>query len=258
MSSSRLPGKVLLPLAGTPMIRHIYERATLCEHVDKVIIATSTEPSDDKLVSYCKANNLNYFRGDLENVLGRFLSIPDIKSYSYIVRITGDCPLIHPPFIDKQISFLKKYDGDLIWSQTDSPVLQGQGVHSLRSLEFIKNNSNDSADNEHVGSPYISDNPEKFKIVEIKFTEDFLKYNFRLTVDEKKDYELMSSIFNHFGSDTQIDLMKTLEWLTNNNEISMINQSVSHTKTNIELINKRNNWTIAKKVGYEELEKIII
>lgn len=96
MSSSRLPGKVLKPLAGKAMIWHIYQRAKMCQLVDKVIVATSTEKSDDLLSVFCKENNLNVYRGDLNNVLSRFVEILEKDQYPYFVRITGDCPLICP------------------------------------------------------------------------------------------------------------------------------------------------------------------
>ena len=103
MSSTRLPGKVLLPLAGKPVIHHIVDRAKSCENIGKVVVATSVENSDNPLVEYCKKNNIEYYRGNLNNVLSRFIAILNLNNYDYCVRITGDCPLIHPPFIDSQI-----------------------------------------------------------------------------------------------------------------------------------------------------------
>ncbi|GAH65974.1 unnamed protein product, partial [marine sediment metagenome] len=106
MSSTRLPGKVLKPLAGKPIIWHIYNRAEHCKFVDKVVVATSTDSSDDPLVEFCINNNMNYYRGSLNNVLSRFIEIIENDYYPYIARITGDCPLIHPQFIDNQIKAL--------------------------------------------------------------------------------------------------------------------------------------------------------
>jgi spore coat polysaccharide biosynthesis protein SpsF len=254
MSSSRLPGKVLMPLGGRPLIWHIYQRALSCKKVDKVVIATSTEDTDDELVKFCKDNDLNFFRGELNNVLNRFLSIPNVSKYSYIVRITGDCPFIYPAYIDEQIRLLKKYNGDLIWSKRESSVLEGQGVLSLRSLEHIMKNTNNAEDYEHVGNPYIANNPDKFRIVEVKFSEKFLKYNFRLTIDEEKDYYFLRNIFKHFNKDVQINFIGLLKWLSKNNDISQMNKDVKHKKLNSKLVEIRNKWEIANKAGYAELE----
>ena len=113
MSSTRLPGKVLKPLIGKPIIHHIYERVKRCSEVDNVVVATSTDLSDDELYRYCEDNQITCIRGDLQNVLQRFFDVLAKYPSQYIVRITGDCPLIHPPFIDDQIRALKYFDADL-------------------------------------------------------------------------------------------------------------------------------------------------
>ena len=88
MSSSRLPGKVLKPLAGKPMICHIINRAQQCNNLDRVIVANSIDQSDDALYNYCKYNNIAVHRGSLNNVLQRFLDILKKYEYPYFVRIT--------------------------------------------------------------------------------------------------------------------------------------------------------------------------
>ena len=131
-SSTRLPGKVLKLLAGKPMIWHIANRAQACNHVDKVVIATSDEASDDPLSDFCESAGLDCYRGSLSNVLNRFLTVLENNPHQYFVRITGDCPLIHPPFIDRQIEILHNYDADMVRLEKPSSVLEGQGVHSTR------------------------------------------------------------------------------------------------------------------------------
>ena len=83
MSSTRLPGKVLKPLAGKPMIWHIYNRAKHCNNLDEVIVATSTDRTDDVLVDYCKSNKMKFHRGSLDNVLQRYLDILEKYEYPY-------------------------------------------------------------------------------------------------------------------------------------------------------------------------------
>ena len=146
MSSSRLPGKVLLPLANKPIIAHIVERVRLCKYVDRVIVATSKEKSDNVLSDYCLENNIDCYRGSLNNVLSRYADILQSVNYDYCVRITGDCPLIHPPFIDAQIEALKKFNGDLLWASRQSSVLEGQGVISSRAIFTVNMKSNDPDD----------------------------------------------------------------------------------------------------------------
>ncbi|MFA6440658.1 MAG: NTP transferase domain-containing protein, partial [Bacteriovoracaceae bacterium] len=142
MSSTRLSGKVLLPLAGRPVIWHIVDRLKQCQYIDSVVVATSTDTSDDVLAEYLGNNNIACYRGSLTNVLDRFLVALHSTTNPFCVRITGDCPLIEPKFIDAQILALKQFDSDVVWMKHLSSILEGQGVHSIRSLRYIRSRSN--------------------------------------------------------------------------------------------------------------------
>jgi len=249
MSSSRLPGKVLKPLAGKAMIWHIYQLALTCKLVDKVVIATSTEKSDDLLFDFCKKNKLNVYRGDLNNVLSRFLEILGKDPYPYVVRITGDCPLICPAVIDQQIMALNKFDGDVTWMEHSYTSLEGQGVQSSRSLFYINNNSVNPEDLEHVGSKYLAENPTKFKIVKMDIPENLCSNKYRLTVDEENDYKLIQALYADLYSSKPIDLSEALRWLENHQEISNVNKEVTHKKLNLELEEKRVQWAQIPKTG---------
>ena len=249
MSSSRLPGKVLKPLAGKPMIWHIYQRALKCKLVDKVIIATSTEKSDEPLSVFCKENNLNVFRGNLNNVLSRFLAILEKNPHPYFVRITGDCPLICPAFIDQQIMALNKFDGDAIWSKRSCSSLEGQGVNSSRSLFYINEKSMAPEDLEHVGSKYFAENPTEFRIVEMNIPEDLYINKYRLTVDEENDYRLIKTLYDNLYSSEPIDLLNALIWLDSHPDVANVNKDVLHKKLNIELEEKKSLWSEIPKAG---------
>ena len=249
LSSTRLPGKVLLDLAGKPMIWHIYKRAESCKHVDKVIIATSTEQSDDKLAEYCEKNNLNIFRGSLNNVLDRFIQILNKEIYKYFVRITGDCPLIHPNLIDSQIEALNKFDGDIVWAPTFGSLYEGQGVMSARLLQAIYKKTKDPRDLEHVGSNYIVNNPNEFRIVNFKIPENLIFKNFRITVDEDKDYELMKMIYESLWEGDVIELKDVLKYLFMNQNIKNINKQIKHKNFNKEVEEIKSTWYTVENVG---------
>tara|TARA_B100000315_G_C14514591_1_gene558574 strand:- start:586 stop:1359 length:774 start_codon:yes stop_codon:yes gene_type:complete len=255
MTSSRLPGKVMLPLADKPVIDHIVEGARLCKNVDDVIVATSKEKSDDPLADYCIENNIECYRGDLDNVLSRFVNILKSYNFDYFVRITGDCPLIYPPFIDAQIKAIKKFDGDLLWSEKESSVLEGQGVHSTRSLFKVFNNTTDQNDFEHVGSVFFISHPDQFKIVEMKIPGIFYEYDFRLTLDEKNDYKLLSTIYENLWKSKPLELLEVLLWLDNNPEIARINRTVKHKQLNRDIQEKkRKHWLSVPKIGFYRWE----
>lgn len=104
MSSSRLPGKVLMDIAGKPLLQHMLERVRKAKSVDDIILATTTDPSDDTLVQFCKTQNFLYFRGSLHDVLDRFYQAAQAFQAEVIVRLTGDCPLIDPTVLDLTVN----------------------------------------------------------------------------------------------------------------------------------------------------------
>ena len=105
MKSTRLPGKVLLPLddKGKTSIEYIYKRLKNSKYIDQIIIGTSKDKSDDSIEIKCKSLNIPFYRGSLENVLSRYWEIANKLNPELIVRITGDCPLIDHKIVDKVI-----------------------------------------------------------------------------------------------------------------------------------------------------------
>ncbi len=239
MSSSRLPGKVLKPLAGQPMIRHIVERARACRYVDQVIVATSTEPSDDALAEYCAGADIACYRGSLSNVLSRYLAVLEMYPHNYFVRITGDCPLIHPEFIDCQIEALAVHDGDMIYIPAPSTLLEGQGAISCRALRQVAQGSTHRDDLEHVGSRYFAEHPKQFRIIGMHIPDNMQDTRWRLTVDEEADYQLMAEIYQDLWRGKPIDLMQVVQWLETHSEKAAVNQLVEHSAINKELAAKR-------------------
>jgi spore coat polysaccharide biosynthesis protein SpsF len=108
MSSSRLPGKVLMPLAGAPMIVRQIERVARARRIDRLVVATSEDPSDDPLAKAVSREGVAVFRGPLDDVQARFLGALDANDAAgaaadHVVRLTGDCPLADPTVIDATI-----------------------------------------------------------------------------------------------------------------------------------------------------------
>ena len=104
MSSTRLPGKVMKPLAGRPMILRQIERIARAERLDDLVVATSVEPSDDPLAQALRAEGVVVHRGPLDDVLSRFLGALDAHPADHVVRLTADCPLADPAVIDATIA----------------------------------------------------------------------------------------------------------------------------------------------------------
>lgn len=254
MTSTRLPGKVMMKLAGVPMIKHIVDRLGECRYVDRTIVATSNEQSDDVLAEYCDNNDIEIYRGSLRNVFSRFIKLIDLFKPKYVVRITGDCPLIYPLFIDKQIKALEKSDSDLVITSYESKLLCGQGVHSARSLKYIFKKSDDYRDLEHVGSIYLSKNPDEFKSVCLQLPSRLNK-NYRITVDEISDLKLMQNLYQDLLKKDTISFDKALNWLDNNQNISFENLKVEDSSVNKLVKNNKNQNLVnfTKKINWEEV-----
>src|SRR3989339_319866 len=106
LSSTRLPGKVLLDLGGKIILQRVVDNLKNSKYIDNTIVATSIDFEDDKIVDYCNKANINVLRGSLEDVLDRFYQIAKFNNVKHICRVTSDCPLIDPQIVDTTI---KKY-----------------------------------------------------------------------------------------------------------------------------------------------------
>ena len=256
MSSKRLPEKTMLPLAGKPVIWHIVDRLKYCKLVSQIVVATSNHETDDPLADYCISNNIQVFRGSLNNVLSRFLAVLDLFPSDYFVRVTGDCPLIDPEFIDDQISFLSAVDGDSLWLSAYNNILAGQGVLSRRAINRISKNSNDPRDLEHVGSEYLANNPSKFRIFRTT-PPDLTGPDRRLCIDDERDYQVMKSVYQNLWNGSPIELMEALSWLDDHPSIAKISASVEESAINRDISKAKSCATsdLIQNVAWDQIRK---
>ena len=108
MGSTRLPGKVLSPILGVPMIEMLLRRLSKSKEVDEIVVATSVDPKNDDLQSTVECLGYRCTRGSENNVLKRFYESAKMTKADIIVRITGDCPLVDPELVDKHVQAFKK------------------------------------------------------------------------------------------------------------------------------------------------------
>jgi spore coat polysaccharide biosynthesis protein SpsF len=233
----------MMPLAGQPMIGHVVQRAKSCALVNQVIVATSIEGSDDPIATYCHDARIECYRGSLSNVMSRYIEVLNSAASDYFVRITGDCPVIDPSFIDRQIRALRAHDGDHVWLANSISVLEGQGVHSTRSLRHVCEQSEHPDDLEHVGSRYFAEHPEEFRIVGMQPPQALLEAKWRLTVDEPADFEVMQALYEALWQGEPLQFTEALNWLAKNPQIANLNKVVEHSTINQELAQKRSSWS---------------
>lgn len=202
MGSTRLPGKVLMPLAGKPVLWHIIHRLRICSTVDAIAIATSTLPSDDPLEEFAHNEAIPCIRGPEDNVLQRFALAAAQLNPDVIVRITGDAPLIDPETIDRLVQKLIAEDADYCDRDPSQPrcIHEGFSPLSRRALERMLHEApDDPAAREHV-TAYLKEHPEIFKVVRIAIKPDHFFDGARLSVDTPADLKFLNEVYRRLGA----------------------------------------------------------
>ena len=185
-SSQRFKGKILKMIYGKPLINHVISRVQKAKKVTEVIVATSKNKSDDKLVEYLKKIKVQYYRGNLSNVAQRMIETAEHSKKKNFIRISGDSPLIDPDIIDKAISIFKKNKNyDLISNIFPRTFPKGQSIEIICTYILKKHLKNmNKFEKEHV-TQYFYKNP---KIFLIKNFINIKKIKFiKTAIDNKKD-----------------------------------------------------------------------
>jgi spore coat polysaccharide biosynthesis protein SpsF len=246
MGSSRLPGKVLMKSGnGMPLLYHVINQLRHCSKVKNLVIATTTNQEDDEIEKFADNNSVNVFRGSEKDVLDRYFQCAKKYSFSTIVRITSDCPLIDPQIVDKVIErfFSGNYDYATNTLIRTFPIGTDVEVFSFSALERTWKNAQLPSEREHV-TPYLR-NKGNFKTINVE--NDTNISNLRLTVDRIEDFELINEILNNL-SINPIHLENILELFSRKPELIEINKHINNNegldrslKEDEEFIKKREN-----------------
>jgi spore coat polysaccharide biosynthesis protein SpsF len=225
MGSSRLPGKVMMPLAGEPMLARCINRVRRAPLVDEVVVATTTLPADDAIEQLCKEYKWPCFRGSEDDVLDRYYRAARVFKADIVIRITSDCPLIDPEIVEQVVREFQNLAPNIdyaynILPQGDFPRGLDVEVVSYDVLEQIWRLDNNPAWREHV-TPFITQHPGMFNIHEVITDLPQIRW----TVDTPEDLELVSNIFNHFGHD-HFSSRDVLSVLKENPQWAELNQHV--------------------------------
>ena len=197
MGSTRLPDKVMKPIGGVPMIELLLARLAKSEKIDQIVLATSTDDRNTPLVEHVESLGYTCVRGSETDVLQRYLFAARQVQADVVVRITGDCPLIDPHFVDQAIRDYQSKNIDYLSNTAPATYPDGLDteVFSLQALERAGQESQDPFDHEHV-TPYLR-KPGLFKTSELTYSEDLS--GLRWTVDEPADFKVVSQVFAHFS-----------------------------------------------------------
>ncbi len=197
MSSTRLPGKVLRPLAGAPMILRQVERVRRCRRVDRLVVATSDDRTDNVLADVLEGAGVEVFRGPLDDVLGRYAGALEAKGPAeHILRLTGDCPLLDWGVIDAVIDRHLETGADYTantWGRRTFPKGLDADIVKSEVLTEAAAHASDPYEREHV-LPFIYRRPERYRLQGYEQARD--EGELRWTVDLPEDYDFVSAVYD--------------------------------------------------------------
>jgi spore coat polysaccharide biosynthesis protein SpsF len=229
MRSSRLPGKVLRPILGRPMLQHLIERLQRAHALDGIVVATTVDPGDDPVEALATHLGVGCFRGSEDDVLGRVLQAAHQASADVIVEITGDCPLVDPVLVDRLVGLFESGLYDYVSNVLERTYPRGMDVQvfSTAALAAADRATSEPAHREHV-SLYLYEHPEAFRLHNLR--SDLLpgQANLRLTVDTAADLALVTAVFEALHpSSPGFGLGEIVQLLEARPELAALNRDVA-------------------------------
>jgi spore coat polysaccharide biosynthesis protein SpsF len=229
LSSSRLPGKVLMPLGGLPLVLFMLARVKRSQRITDLVLATSSDPSDDALAEQVQAAGYAVHRGPLDDVLARFAGAAQASDAPILVRLTGDCPLIDPALIDRVIASLETQGLDYCSNSEPASYPDGLDVEvfTREALLQADKQARLPSEREHV-TPWLRAQPERLKLGSVQSVLSLS--HLRWTVDHADDLALVRALVDALdaqqgpGSALRADLFDYLRLLDTRPELLNVNQ----------------------------------
>jgi spore coat polysaccharide biosynthesis protein SpsF len=226
MGSTRLPGKVLKKIdEKNSVLYYVISQLQYSKFIDQIVVATTTLKEDDEIVKFCIDHNVKYFRGDPVDVLDRHYQCAKKFSFSNIVRMPSDKPLLDPNLVDKVISIYNNGDSDYMttFQPLTFPIGTEVEIFSFLALESAWKNAKLPSEREHV-TPYFYNNPEIFKTFNLK--NDFNNSNYGWVVDTQADLDFVREIVSRI-SKRPITMNIIIDLLKNYPHLIDINKNVN-------------------------------
>lgn len=195
MSSTRLPGKVMRPILGRPMIALQLERLRRSRRIDRLVVATSDDASDDALAAFLQGEGTPVFRGPLADVLGRFAgALEAFGPADVVLRLTADCPLADAELIDHCIEVLEAGGADYVADDLERSYPRGLDAEVMKAsvLKMAAREATSAYDREHV-TPFIYNQPQRFRLESVRQAED--QSHLRWTVDISEDFDFVRRVY---------------------------------------------------------------
>ncbi|MSO97513.1 MAG: spore coat protein [Rhodospirillaceae bacterium] len=222
-TSSRLPGKVLKPILGQPMILRQIERLKRSRLIDTIVVATSTDATDDRLAGVCANAQVICSRGSLTDVLDRVYRAAEPFTPSHVVRLTGDCPLTDWAVIDQVIELALTSGADFACNTQPPTFPDGLDaeVCTFAALSQAWREAEKAWQREHV-MPFLYETPGRFKIANLRHSEDLSAH--RWTVDEPADFAFVTAIYEGlYAANPAFAMADIIAFIAQHPEIASLN-----------------------------------
>jgi spore coat polysaccharide biosynthesis protein SpsF len=230
MGSSRLPGKALRSVAGRPLLQCLIERLRRARRIDRIIVATSTLPENDSIAAICAANDIDYFRGSEEDVLGRTVGALMSADAATGVVVFGDGPLIDPALVDRIVDVFMSADPayDLVGNDLATTYPPGMEVEVFPADVLADADARcNQADVREHGTLYVRQNPERYRLLNVEAPPHLRRPDLELEVDTEEDLEVIEAIVKNFNGRTDFTLEEIIAFLNRRPEIAAINRDVA-------------------------------
>ena len=221
LKSTRLPKKLILKLNGREVIRQMIDRLKVSSVLNSIIICTSTNPQDETLIKIAIDEGIEYFLGDEDDVILRLYKASTEFGLDYALNITADCPLVSIEYIERIVEKYKETNADLIRC-LDFPhgfYSYGLKIDAMRKVCEIKKSKETE-----VWGRYFMDTG-LFNIVDLEIPKEYIRRDYRLTLDYPDDFKFFQEIFMHFGENTyKTSMSEIIKYLDGNPQIVEINK----------------------------------
>jgi spore coat polysaccharide biosynthesis protein SpsF len=229
MSSTRLPGKVLMDLLGQPMLARQLRRVKQCNRIDEIVVATTGHAIDDQIAELSVREEVRYFRGSENDVVSRFVGAAQMVQADVVVRMTADCPLIDPLVVDRVIHELTSGDPDCDYASNVIHRTYPRGLDveafTLQTLLRVDRLATSDQAREHVTLFIYAERPDLFHCCSV--TDDQDNSDLRWTVDTKDDLRLMRMVYEGLGLGERIvPYREIVTYVRSHPELMEINKDI--------------------------------
>jgi spore coat polysaccharide biosynthesis protein SpsF len=217
MTSSRLPGKSMLPLGGKPLLQNVIERAKAASLVDEIVLATTDRSEEDVLADLGRKLGVTVFRGHPTDLLDRYTKASNMTNADIVVRIPADNPLIEPEEVDRIIAYFLEAGVDYacnMFNFLDSGYPDGLGaeIFSSASLEEMNRTVSDPNVREHIGI-HFRDHPEFYRLGSVQCPKSFRRPDVILDINTPEDYQFIRKLYDDLAKPNGfINIHEILPW----------------------------------------------